>query len=684
MALLPNLPGIVANFGVEIGGGYELVHFGSWGNAAVGNILLQERIAGSFANAVGAGTTFNVNLEAPYGFRWASDGASVTSPNGSRLSPSVTQSRGEFDGRANALMTLTINPGTLAPIVGAVIPGQLRIEGLQLEPLFGIAQPIQEVPIAVRVGPGIGQTSGGTHDRWNRTGFVVANRGLPGLRMPALAAADIPMIDSGQVGATVWNSGIIRILSDAPGSFIENPTVAIDLNQEGVQIRGIRWRAYDATRTDITATTPGWNTSPSIPDDELSVQNAAFHVTDKLVRFTANDVQHATRNRVLEIQLQLRAAPGFALTYEMDTIEVNVTMPGHFDFINDSIVVATVRDPITLSVDEEVAVVPRGDVLGFIAPSDLPDVTITEVAAGRLAVGDWIYVYVVPTFSTAARNVFPNIAIGDISFSTSLTPETTGNLRLDSGQRVAISTINSLANTTNFPNVPVYRFRVVRASTAPGATITFTHNMLAGSVWNVPGVEFSFVVAGNSIAGNVLPGTGTSRLAVAPMPYSIVVGTVEGQVPGLGDGGTVTTPGTPGDTTPPPADTEPLFVIRDTDIVQGTVGTNPAVINVNGMNYISIRAFANALEVPMDLIVSTRDTEGRRVVSITARHADDRVVTMQATVGLAGVVLTIAPYNLSSLPAVLEHGAVYLPIGIFGQVFGYNMEAANGTFSFSK
>lgn len=601
------------DFGVNFAFG-GVHHFGDWGGVSLAHLTLTERGRGSFDT--GLGGTFWLTLRAPDHYNWAPipiGDMAISSPNYSRVDLDIVDQ--EVVGRD---LRIQIDPGEYATGPLGQRIGQLRISGLRLNPTID-ALPTGNISLPyVWVGPAGNREVG----RWRATGVHVATRGIRDLGLEISGA--VPTLYSGQRAGWDTTSSVIQLATAAPGSFITNPTVVVDLNQPGVAITGVQWR-WARVGTDQ----PGWGGYAH--GDQAATGNTGrgqwtggadawqlvgagnWHMTPGMARFdvpriATHNVHH---NAVLQFRLQLNVVAGFVFEHDLDVIDATVTVHGTRDRIDETVTIANIKDPITISADEPVAVTPVGDVLGFIPPTRVADVTIEETAFGRLRAGDFIYVYAVPTIGGTAAHFHPSIAFGDLGFVTSMTPTITGgDLRLSRGTPVPVGV--QYRPFTENPNLPLYRFRVDRASntTTGPSTITFTNNVISGSVWNVPGMEFTFVVAGNALDRNTGAGVSLAR----PTPYHAVIGYVPGDHPGA-----------PGDAEEEPGDVEPdpILTVPTVEVERDAVNTvgGPVFVELNGQTWVNLRGLVE--NIPGGTVGWTMETGA----VFSAPHATNGTIT---------------------------------------------------------
>ena len=687
-----HLPTDVAQQGVIFN--IDPITFGDWGVAALADLHITERQRGTFANSgfTGEGNVFVGNwilleLLAPFGYTWVNRNVEVLS-NGTRTGGAVggtiaiTGDHREanfFEGRER--LTLWINTGVYETgPVGEANPGRITLRGLQLQPGTGALPEATDLTVRARLLPQ-GNDNATRYANW-RGNLNIGSRAITGLAMtlsPSLS--DVDVLDAGL--ASGWDTtGIIRISTTAPGSFINNPTIVLETVSPGVQIRGVRWRTYDAGETNL----PSWN-AQTIPILLDQVRTENLHLTETSVRIDT-DAHSTTRNRVVDIQLDVRVDPGF----EDDVVDVNVTVHGHRDLTNQIISIANVRDPFILSANEVTTINPVGDVFGFIHPTPLGDVTFEEAAVGRLVAGRFLYVAVVPTFG--GGNFFPLTALMDVGFTTSLTPTITGpgDLLLGRGQRVPFNQVPD-----EFPDVPVYRFRVDRATSAARGsnTITFTNNMLSGTgIWNVPGMEFSFIVGGNAVANAVVGPVGIdpvqtnnqSRFHVAPMPYSVTIANVPGE---LGEA-TPPAPGQPGDDNEGPGvgpgpgpgpDLQPLAPAFSISPTQRDVGNELILIPHGGRTFVSLRGLGEIIDPVFGLVNWNSETRVATFV-IDNAHGVEVSVTLSPNpayhrVTSGGQTLPAANFGFVNLD-----GRWAVDVVTVASLYGFRFQPNGAGFSF--
>ncbi|MCL2603934.1 MAG: hypothetical protein FWD90_05605 [Defluviitaleaceae bacterium] len=629
---------------VLFGGGVQTV-------ANLRNLTLAERNVGSFG---ADGGTLTVRLFAPADYEWQAPGTNVTlqsnnlTRSGATLTSATRNPVVSEVALGNNVMQLTINVGNR---IGTSL-GQIVVEGLRLVASISNPRPVEDLNVRMRAQTTVGGGLTSNEDRWNANPLVAQRRvgGFTTTVIPETA----PLLDSGLSDG--FNSATISIASNAPGSFMVNQHVFVDFNQPGVEVIGARYRIF-TTADGRPGANDGWTSA----SNEVIVDPEGDRV-----RITTGNTGNTTANRTMEIQFELRIAPGIVARDAVESVTASLNMRGNYDDINRNLTVARVRDPIALSADTPVAVSTIGDVFGFIPPTAVADVTIDEAAVGLLEAGQFLYVYVIPTIN---GRVLPNLFGSDIRFDLDPVPTTTGNLRLSRVQR-------DRNVGTDFTGIQVHRFRVDEESrgSTPG-TITFTGIEIGGSLLHarLPEVEFVFVVSGNAVADTVPAGT-THRLNHddGRMPYSVVVATIA-----------ETEPDTP-HTNEPPAQ-PPVQPPAQPPVVEPPVVNEPARLTVDTAQRNSAGqpifitsgndTLVNLRGLFADVVPNGTVIRGDRVSTFSAPHANGPMINIiipdgdtpaVRSAGLLEPTAIVASYGFVAID-----GTWYVPMSVFTSLLGY-------------
>jgi hypothetical protein len=655
------------------------VAFGEFGAVTVPNLTIREVRRGSFAAGATVGSEgplfgvdgLNTNawgvvqlrLLAPAGYLWGG-AASIRGTNGTFPSAEVTdQGPADYFIYGRHAKVVTVHSGPRAGGLAGVPVGEFAIGGLTLIPTQEAAQ-----AATLNIDAAFGRLAGTTPTTYawtHRNAGAMSRYSADNLRVGERSVPGFTITTVGDTLATAWagtgtgfNTNAINIISDAPGTWLTSVPVTVEVNHPGVEIFEVRWQ-YRAAHESFDQ----WGSFTTHRQGANPTANGTV-VTPTMARIVPTNVVNATANRRLFIQLALRVNPEFAV--DLSEVMATVTVIG---LVNRTVTVpvSQIKYPVSVEASSVVTLPIHGDVLGFIPPTVLPNVTVTETEAGRLGTNSWIYVAVVPTVDGKILTD----PLSQLNFSTNLNirANVTGSLSLRNGERV--NNFNQ-SGATNFPNVPVYRFFIERASSGTPSTITFTANTLSGPFFNVPGVEFNFVVGGNALTHAVRPvapvgyvapaDIGQSRFDVSPMPFSAVVAQFAGEAP-TGD---VEPPSQQGPSTP-----EPVFAVSTIDLASNGV----PVIGPGGM--VNLRGLVERIALANGLDPQLAVTFVDGVAAFSAPHANGGNVTIQIVNNVATVLIggQLTPLVVGN---TLIDGSWYVPMATFGILFGYMGSTANG------
>jgi len=262
-------------------------------------------------------------------------------------------------------------------------------------------------------------------------------------------------------------SALIQVTELAPGAFdsgVINSAIEFAIDQPGVQIRAARWRITGLTGTPSNAAIPvgmaghinpvpdpghgnadgDWATvlqprenaflhwfrlvnPPANPLSPTAQQQFATAGTGHIFRNTFSLVIPRTwevpRTRTLEVQFALSIEAGYEWKYDGAPIEVTVSGPAvqALPEGNRSVIIADVADPIVLTLDGSPIQMGVGNVFNIVAPTDFPDIVISETAVGNLRRGQEIFVGIAaiptgvighPVLETEASNVTVDLESG--------------------------------------------------------------------------------------------------------------------------------------------------------------------------------------------------------------------------------------------------------------------------------
>jgi hypothetical protein len=625
----------------------------------IGNIRIAERRQGDFFTGMAENT---IRLEAPAGYNWSGT-PSVRALEGTAF----TAVAGTVANTSDTVRTVTITGITRATGLQGLGTGSIEITGLQLIPQVGTVIVPGDLSGAVRMGAsaGIAEVTAG---EWSR-GFVIARQELSGVtitRVPVAVPMPAPLFVRSGIRNPGWDTNRpnnITITENGVDTLLRNFSFLVELNQPGVQFASVEWRTYGVGITDLSATNPSWN------------GGAANNVTiseDGKRAVLGVAIGNNTERRVIELRFQLNTEPNFVGRMDENAVTVNINgvAARHTHITAQDVVIATVRDPITLAADDPVEVALGTDLIGVTINQQLANATVTERAAGELKVGENIDVFLVPTLGGTSFAV-PLGWGGQLQFTTrTATIEGTNGLRL-----VYVGAI-SRDDTTNAPYNATngFRFRVVRASTGDsGGSFDIINNFIVGSMFNHPELQFELVLAGNAITGNRLRAQQNATPGVVidnPVsePYMIPIGVVSQEAPdmiGIG-------------VQPPSQGPNQLPGLG------AALFTLPAASMQNGM--IGLAAFAAALEelTGVDANPGFEATATDVFGWFSGINASGQLVKLTVTQGA-----TLAERDINGVPGTVRidapiniGGSLFVPVSTITNAFGYASRTNNGTVEF--
>jgi len=599
-------------------------------------------------------------LQAPVGYNWVVG------------SDFAVEGRGRVDTVAVVGETTPTNPtdlatrSTLAIELGAIathsdsrqfIPGGVAVSGLYLQPRANFVVFAQDLNINAQLRPSAGAQTGTTPQHWRNESLTVARQQIIGVG--ATREGDIVDIRTGQTAGT-WAAPII-LVEDGINSFLPQVSISATVNNPGVFITDAEVRVFNegGSRGDWVSM------SQFISFDRTRVD---FH------RERGTQVQR----RVIELRLRLASEPNH-VGHDVES-EVSVNVSGVVSTraelnVARDVVVARLFDPITLSAETPTQIPFGIHAIGVALNAQLADVTLEETAVGRLAQGQFIDVYLIPTYRGVPLNL--GVQLGGAAFNTTrglLTCQNNSGLRL-----------RATATTPEVPGVAIgngIRFVVEQASNNGAGAVNFTGNSLMGAIWNLPGIAFEMVFGGTAVTNFPLDDV--------PMPYSIVVGELYDQAPPVGgddtrEPGVGPEPG-PG---PGPGPGNGFVPVRDYafNIAFGTrdAAGIPAIITNNGVTMIQLRHFLTAL-ANYNLRPHTPVVSEGRVDSFTGFNAAGSQVTVTVDRNVQPNVQTLLvggspigdPGNFGMLN--LEN-RWYMPLTAIQTLFGFELVPTNGGFN---
>ncbi|MCL2604234.1 MAG: hypothetical protein FWD90_07130 [Defluviitaleaceae bacterium] len=416
------------------------------------------------------------------------------------------------NGRENARLQatgVTIPNRSVSPLTQE--RGWLRITGAQLVPEADYTVRNENLRVTLNV---TRNSASILHDiGMNEAVFTAAVQEIRDTRISSSVAR---VIESGVLsadipGANDWDdeddlakTAVITLTEQAANSLMNAP-VMIQINTPGVSIAGARarhtnndgdWPDDDAWPTGITTMAP----SMVIIDNPVGSGNRA-------------------RARTAEIQLILQVAPGLG-GIDIPAVVTIMTYP---DTITSTEVIATIVDPIELSVDEVREIPVRNNAeFTFLPARRLGSVTVTPRNADVFKVDDVFNVFLRAV--DAEGNAF---SLPGLSMTWNVTAEVGGEL-FEVREGVPFNV------PANFSSMLPHRidgqqFEVSRVGTQV-PSITF-HSTLTGAMINEPGIQFELVVLGSAVQEHDQANVATT---IVPMslraPYRIVVGKLVGEL----------------------------------------------------------------------------------------------------------------------------------------------------------
>lgn len=649
----------------------------------IAQLRITERQAGNFTTQ----DYWLVRLEAPAGYRFFLNSPSLSLNNvyASAASDALVPVNGfmlrnldnvsginENDPRWNRVVTFEVSS---ADFVGdRVLPGgagQLNINGLRLVPQVGQVVFARDLPVRVDVSgtnttPGSGTFLGQRVTAEHFYGSPVpAVQSLVGIQ---IAVAEAVNVRTG-VEAGVWTAPI-TIYEMGVNTFLDAISLTVTIDNPDVVITGARFHAHNQGNRE------GGRAAANTPRRRAYVEDWNINAAGNRADFTVETRWDGNlgNRRAVEIELQLASVANHVGRDVPSQVLVNVSgvvsNDGQLNHVR-SAHVANLFDPIELSATAP-ANIPFGiHVIDVAMNNQLADVTLTETAAGRLAQGSEIDVFLVPTFNGVPLNLAVGIGGNQgMVFNTTRFLEGDNNLRL----RAAAGAAGQI--TTGLPEYAIggIRFIVERASTGGPGSVTFTNNTLFGPMWNMPGIAFEFVVGGRAVSEHPYIQTPGNTLPVVPMPYSVIVAQLYDMAPPVGD-----------DTRRPEGEGGPGTgpVVTAPEVYHASFFANAlnengvrAITTRGGEQFISLRFFADFALVGGNVNWVRQTQTGM----IAGDDAQGRLVTMEVTYNTPGARVTIGGETENrSLPTMfVENETFYVPISAIQHIFGFSLRLVDG------
>ncbi|MCL2204064.1 MAG: copper amine oxidase N-terminal domain-containing protein [Defluviitaleaceae bacterium] len=625
-----------------------------------------------------------ITLTGPAGYRFSGTSADLIGTGG-LAGTNLTVSGADFViGTPNVdtdRQTLTLSLPAVTPRASATMIGGFRLEGVYIAPTsLTLLAPVDiSVDITVRSGDGTPIIDGGPSNSYRNFTAVVARQNIAGITATSSAPTNIATIVSGTNAE--WNSTSILITEAGRGSF-RGGHVQVEVPHPGVVITRARSRTFN-----YGATPPAWAGS-HIRNANQIVQNGGLFMLPENQVPTGTDAER----RVIEIQLQLRVDPNFEGREYETAVSARVqafgVWTGGFVTNFESVVpIANVVDQVSVETEDviEVFVGYEGAVFGaagVAVAQVLPTVTLTETAAGRLTVGQFVDVFLIPRVNGITT---PIPWSGQLGFTApdaiitgtnglTLSRPTTIPIPADGGERPA----NAIGGV---------RFRVNSASTTAAGSLDFSGLVMHGVMWNLPGLSFDVAFGGTALGlvpwanaplGN-LP-TGAANITNNPLSqgnsfiYRYAVTVME------------LSPTPVADITPPPPAPGPgpgpgpetgyvngTFVIAAADTIGGVA--RPFVV-VGGDTFIALRSLTHVLNPnmlnPDDYIAWANPVATFRMVNVYGDMVEIVMTNNSNVAYVDGVAIT-----LNNGPRLID-GRTMVPLTEIGNILGYAITTTGG------
>jgi hypothetical protein len=347
-----------------------------------------------------------------------------------------------------------------------------------------------------------------------------------------------------------------------------------------------------------------------------------------------------------------------------------------------SIPVANIVDPVTASATDQIEIFVgyEGAVFGsagVAVAQVLPDVVLTENAAGRLVNGSFIDVFLIPRINGITTPIPWATQLG-FTAPDALIRGTNGLLlsrpmTIPTGERP----VNAIGGV---------RFRVNSASITNPGELVFSGLLLHGVMWNLPGLSFDVAFGGDALGNvpwrnaplGVLP-TGNANITLNPLSqgdnyiyrYSTTVMKLS-HTP-VAD----ITPPQPPPPQPPPTTQEPPVIdnfIGPISVLDGFGGVAQPLIQSNGTTYLVLRAFA-AMVDPVGMMPRPVWNSAARTATITAPDPyTGAPISVVFTLGSYTATRNGQTVPLSVAPYITAAGSIALPVAEAAGLFGYDIE----------
>jgi|GEM_PF-5984095 len=516
-----------------------------------------------------------------------------------------------------------------------------------------------------------------THNNWRGT-VVVANRAAQGVNI-TVQGDELNEIISGRqepgigLGAL---TNVVRLTESAVGAFnvgAIGSRVEFAINTPGVILTGMDFRFGTSgdwtSATFINPLVVGDQTVPTLNAGGGQILNNVGSIHIPRV------VQTAVRN--LEVRFRVSVEAGAEYKYGYD---IEVTVSGPMLQTPETVVAATIIDPIELALSGDVVQVGVGHTMATMQTIEIADLIIRETEAGMLTAGQRIRVDI--------RSNPLNVFWGAPALVTSTATVTAGNLRI---QPVIAA------------NRDYVEFVVTQASTGdvPGE-ITLSGNTIMGFIF--PNVDYGFAVHGwgpvatDTLGRNTwLGGTvGVGRFDAIPYFIPAVV---------FGEFEDDAAPGdVPGDYTPPVHPGRQLTLGPDMrNFTTSVTGTNVPVpfrwvTNPVDANYVvgmvALRVFAEdflGIDPVWDAAnamatLTAADSWGNEVTLLAVSNNPNASVIRDGNRvdgDIAADFVNLASGPRGSIYAQNIDGVIYLPVRFVAETFGYAVRMEGNMVVFS-
>jgi hypothetical protein len=558
---------------------------------------------------------------------------------------------------------------------------------------------------------------GAVRGNWRQLDLLVGNRRTSTLRMgvsgnlpelisgrrePNGARSSIGFPDLTQHGGNNNTGGrhrtaMVQIEELVPGAFdtgFLNSIVDFQLS-EGVKLIHASWRI----NSNVAAANVPWaghhvNTSTNHP--AVGTFGVPSMTEDSLRIFVPRNV-NATARRTLEVFFYVSVEAGYAWKYDEP---ISVTVSGNavsaLPAAERSADIATVRDPITVSLDGSPILAEIGQVMNLLEPTEIPDIIIQETAVGALTRGTQFTL----TLDALPISVLGNHAVVGSTFVVE------GN----SGMELRVTNLGGTGNS----NASVL-FEVTRESLGEPATIRLTNNHIMGTI--LPGVRYVVSINGGRlpVPANINETTNTFTRNTArtadtrpdqaaglgvfdSIPYYVeVVEFSNFDLDGVAPPGDA--PVLPGEG-PGTAHLTPQLVLGAGAIFSPSLGAmvQQPSITVGGATLVALRPF-------MDFLPATHtwDAHNRRVILEGRHNVSGANVQVVLNIGspvafVNGQQVDIATFvndNTQSgvsfpsgaagtVTPILHSDLTYLPARFLAYAFGLTTDWANGVTTISR